>query len=159
MQEKTMIRVPSQRLAAAAALFVALASLPALAQMPPPAPAVPLPAEVAACYCLRQSMDAAQADMTAKNAALDAARADVQRLDAQLSAERARMNVNDEQHVARFRAQLQERDAAFARSTGEALAADQSAIARYNQVVADYNNQCAGRPLPPPPPGPLACAR
>ena len=29
--------------------------------------------------------------------------------------------------------------------------------AAYNDAVAAYNNQCAGRPMPPPPPGPLLC--
>ena len=135
----------------AGAAFFALTA-PALAQM-----AAPMPPEAVACLCLKQSLDAAGADMAARQAPLDQVRADLQRLDAQLSADRAKMDVNDAQSVARFRQQLQERDAAFSRSTGDLFAAAQAATAQYNAIVADYNNQCAGRPLPPPPPGPLSC--
>jgi hypothetical protein len=133
------------------AAFVAL-TVPALAQMPPP-----LPPEAMNCLCLKQSVDVANADMAAKTAALDSVRSDLNRLDAQLAEERGKVDVNDPQAVAQFRQQLQERDTAFRRSTGEVFAASQAATGHYNAAVADYNNQCAGRPLPPPPPGPLAC--
>jgi hypothetical protein len=134
------------------AFLVALGVLaaPALAQAPPP----PL---AATCYCLKQSVDATAADATAKAAALAAARADLDQLDQQLAALRAQVNVDDPQAVAQFRQLLERRDAAAKVAGGAALADSQAATAAYNQAVADYNNQCAGRPIPPPPPGPLNC--
>jgi hypothetical protein len=144
-------------------------ALPALAQAPyPPAPppgAPPAPMgypAVAAppappCLCLKQSVDASNADMAAKSAALAGARAQLDQLDQQLGAARSQMNVDNPQSVAQFRQLLQQRDAAANRAGGGALTESQAATARYNAAVGAYNNQCAGRPLPPPPPGPVAC--
>jgi hypothetical protein len=124
-----------------------LLALPALAQMPPPA----------ACYCLKQSVDGANANMTARNAALADARAALDQLDQQLAALRAQVDVNNPQAVAQFKQLLEQRDAAAKRAGGDTLADSQAATARYNDAVANYNAQCGGRPLPPPPPTPIAC--
>lgn len=129
-------------------LCVALAT-PALAQMPP--------GPDFACLCLKQSVDASGADMNARQSELSAAQSQLGRLDSQLAAARARADVNNPQAVAEFRQLLAQRDAAFRQSNGDTIAASQAATGRYNQAVADYNNRCAGRPLPPLPPGPLAC--
>jgi hypothetical protein len=143
-------------------------ALPALAQTPyPPAPppgAPPAPmgyptpgAPAPACLCLQQSVDATNVDMGAKSAALAAARAQLDQLDQQLGAARGQMNVDNPQSVAQFRQLLQQRDAAANTAGGATLSESQAATARYNNAVNAYNAQCAGRPLPPPPPGPLAC--
>jgi len=139
----TMVRV-----VLGAALYVALTA-PAMAQMPP-GPDV-------TCLCLQQALAAAQADMQAKQSELNNARAQLAALDQQLSEARAHADVNNPQSVAQFRQLLEQRDAAFKQTNGPLLAAAQAATANYNQAVASYNNQCAGRPLPPPPPGPLMC--
>jgi len=132
--------------------------LPALAQAPYPPGPPPAPMGYAPpCLCLKQSVDAANADMGAKNAALASARAELDQLDQQLGAARSQMNVDNPQSVAQFRQLLQQRDAAANRAGGAALTDSQAATARYNSAVGAYNNQCAGRPLPPPPPGPVAC--
>jgi hypothetical protein len=130
-------------------LFAALRllALPALAQMPPPG----------ACYCLKQSVDNGNADMAARNAALIDARAALDQLDQQLATLRAQVDVNNPQAVAQFKQLLEQRDAAAKRAGGAALADSQAATERYNNAVAAYNAQCGGRPLPPPPPGPLVC--
>ena len=133
------------------AFFCAVLSLlatPALAQVPPPA---------AACYCLKQAVDSSNADMATKNAALSDARAALDRLDQQLATLRAQVDVNNPQAVAQFKQLLEQRDAAAKLAGGPILADSQAATARYNDAVAAYNAQCAGKPLPPPPPGPLAC--
>jgi hypothetical protein len=130
------------------AACIALAT-PALAQMPTGGPM--------SCYCLKASVDAAGADYNAKQADLSAAQSQLSQLEQQLSAARAQEDVNNPQSVAAFRQLLAQRDAAFQQSTGDVVTAAQAANARYNQAVADYNNQCAGRPLPPPPAGPLSC--
>jgi hypothetical protein len=128
-------------------------AVPTQAQVPgPPGWADPI-----ACACLKQALDAASADMAARMAALNEARAELDRLDQQLAAARASVNVDDPQSVAQFRQLLAQRDAAFQRSTGAIFADAHAATLRYNAVTADFNNQCTGRPLPPPPPGPLSC--
>lgn len=134
------------RLAIGAVLCVAVAA-PASAQMPPGP----------GCLCLKQSMDALQSDMQARQDAYNAAQAELARLDSQLAAARAQEDVNNPQSVAQFRQLLEQRDAAYRQSNGDVITALQAATAAYNQAVGDYNTQCAGRPLPPPPPGPLAC--
>jgi hypothetical protein len=130
-----------------AALFAAAA--PALAQMPP-GPDV-------ACLCLKQTVDDTHTDMTAKQGELQAAQAQLGQLDNQLAGLRAQVDVSNPQAVAQFRQLLAQRDTTFKQSNGELIAATQVATGRYNQAVADYNGHCAGRPLPPPPPGPLVC--
>ncbi|MBV9552896.1 MAG: hypothetical protein JO032_08910 [Alphaproteobacteria bacterium] len=135
---------------------------PALAQVPPypPAPplAVPAPALPGAnCYCLKQAMDETAADRAARQNALAAAQAQLGQLDTRLAEARAREDVKNPQSVAEFRQLLAQRDAAFRDANGAPVAESQAATARYNQAVAAYNAQCAGRPLPPPPPGPLIC--
>ncbi|HWD59402.1 MAG TPA: hypothetical protein VG308_14035 [Stellaceae bacterium] len=139
---------PGQILACAAA--IALMAAPALAQMPPPGPDF-------TCLCLSQSLNDANTDMQAKQGELNGAQSQLGDLDHQLAAARAREDVTNPQSVAEFRQLLAQRDAAFKQSNGDLIAAAQTATARYNQAVADYNAQCAGRPMPPPPPGPLNC--
>ena len=137
------------RLVLGAAACVLL-TMPALAQMPPGGPDM-------TCYCLKQTVDDSHTDMAAKQGELAAAQTHLNQLDAQLTAARGREDVTDPQSVAQFRQLLAQRDAAFRQTNSDLLAAAQAATARYNQSVADYNNQCAGRPLPPAPPGPPAC--
>jgi capsule polysaccharide export protein KpsE/RkpR len=125
-------------------------ALPALAQMPPPGPDM-------TCWCLKQAVDDTNTDLATKQSALSASQANLAQLDGQLAQLRANLDVNNPQAVAQFRQLLAQRDAAFRESNGDIVTAVQAATARYNQAVASYNNQCAGRPLPPPPPGPLVC--
>jgi ABC-type transporter Mla subunit MlaD len=134
-----------------AVLYLALGVLagPALAQAPMP--------PGAACLCLKQALDNASTDMVAKNSALAAARAELDQLDQQLSTMRSQVNINDPDAVARFRQLLEQRDVAAQRAGGPTLAESQAATAAYNDAVNSFNNQCGGRPLPPPPPGPLNC--
>jgi hypothetical protein len=126
-------------------------AVPTLAQMPP--------GPDMGCWCLKQAVDDTHTDMATKQGALSAAQAQLNQLDSQLAQARATEDVNNPQSVAQFRQLLAQRDGAFRQSNGDIVAAVQAATARYNQAVADYNNRCAGRPLPPPPPGPLACPR
>lgn len=137
------------RVALGAVLCAALAT-PAMAQMPP--------GPDFTCLCLKQSVDDGNTDMQAKQGELGAAQSHLADLDRQLNAARAQEDVNNPQSVAQFRQMLAQRDTAFKQTNGDLLAASQAATASYNQAVANYNNQCAGRPLPPLPPGPLVCA-
>jgi hypothetical protein len=130
-------------------LLCAALAVPGWAQMPP--------GPDFACLCLKQAVDDAHNDMQAKNAELGAAQAQLNQITGQLTTARASLDVNDPQAVAQFRQLLAQRDQAFRHSHGDLIAAAQATTAHYNQAVANYNNQCAGRPLPPPPPGPLSC--
>jgi hypothetical protein len=141
-----MLIRPLRRGAFLVAALSLLAS-PALAQMPP----------AAACYCLKQSVDNTNADMTAKNAALADARAALDQLDQQLATLRGQVDVNNPQSVAQFKQLLEQRDAAAKRAGGDPLTDAQTATGRYNDAVAAYTAQCGGRPLPPPPSTPNAC--
>lgn len=135
-----------------AAICTAL-SASALAQ----APGFPPGGPDTTCLCLKQSVDNLATEMNARQAELGAARSRLNQLDSELTAARAREDVNNPQSVAEFRQLLARRDAAFQQSIGDVVGAAGAATERYNQAVADYNTQCAGRPLPPPPPGPLSC--
>ena len=130
-------------------LLCAALAAPAWAQM--------LPGPDFSCLCLKQAVDDTLTDMQTKNAELGAAQAQLNQITGQLTTARAAMDVNNPQAVAQFRQLLAQRDQAFRQSNGDLITAAQAATARYNQAVANYNNQCAGRPLPPPPPGPLSC--
>jgi hypothetical protein len=136
------------------------ASSPAVAQQPlypppPPYAAVPAPAlsgeagDIAACLCLRQAVDTLGADMAAKQRSRDAVNDELTRLDAEMQRARAGMDVNDPASVARFRQLLEQRDAAFRRSTGLVTGDLSSVTARYNQRVNEYNARCANRPRDP----------
>ena len=131
-------------------VWVCLAAAPAWAQMPA--------GPDMSCLCLHQAVDDTQTDVQAKQGALSAAQSQLNGMDSQLAAQRAKVDVNNPKEVAEFRQLLSQRDSVFRQTSGDLLTAAQSATARYNQAVAAYNNQCAGRPLPPPPPGPLNCS-
>ena len=70
-------------------LLLGALTAPALAQIPGPPGAV--------CLCMKQSVDATNADMSAKNDALGAARAELDGIDQQLAAARAAVNVDNPQ--------------------------------------------------------------
>jgi hypothetical protein len=136
-------------------LACAVLAAPAWAQMSPYPP--PPGGPDFSCLCFKQAVDDTHTDMQAKQSELGAAQSQLSQLDAQLAAARAGEDVTNPQSVAEFRQLLAQRDAAFRQSSGDLIAAAQAATAAYNQAVANYNNQCAGRPLPPPPPGALNC--
>ena len=91
---------------------------PAPVAVAPPPAFMPVPGmppeggEIAACLCLRQSMDALGADMSARQRSYDEIRGELTRLDAQMERERGGLDVNNPQSVARFRQLLQQRDRA-----------------------------------------------
>jgi len=127
-----------------AGVAVAAAS-PAAAQAPP----FPEASEIAACLCLGQAVAALSADTAAPQSSYAAVQDELTRLDAQLQSERAAMDVNNPQSVARFRQLLQQRDAAFQRSTRLATGDLAGAVERYNARVNEYNARCANRPRDP----------
>jgi hypothetical protein len=139
--------------AAVAAAGPAMAQAPPYPPPPPPVAAAPAAsseaAEIAHCLCLGQAVITLSADMTAKQRAYDAVRDELARLDAQLQTARAGMNVDNPQSVAQFRQLLEQRDAAFKRSTGVVTGDLSSATERYNARAGEFNSRCANRPRNP----------
>jgi multidrug resistance efflux pump len=125
-------------------LVVLLGAASARAQAPAPPPE---PAEISACLCLQQAVAALSAEMNQKTQALDAVTRQLAELDAQLAQSRANLNINDANAVARYKALLERRDAAYRQSIGPVHADATQATARYNERVNEYNARCANRPF------------
>ncbi len=111
------------------------------AQVPPEV------AEISACLCMQQAVSTLSADMNAKTQALDTVNRQLADLDAQLARERSTINVNNPDAVARFKALLERRDAAYRQSAGPVYTDATQATARYNAQVGEYNARCANRPF------------
>jgi hypothetical protein len=139
------MRIARFERATALCLGLIVGNAPAIGQMPPLPPEV---AEIGACVCLRQTVDVIRGDMDGKQQALADVRARLEEATRRLEAERSRIDVNDSAAVARFRQQVEQRDALFKRS-GSAVSEAGVAVERYNTRVGQYNARCANRPLDP----------
>jgi len=117
--------------------------LPGAARAQVPAEA----AEISACLCLQQAVSTLSAEMNTRKQALDAVTRQLADLDAQVAQERSTINVNDPDAVARFKALLERRDAAYRQSVGPLHADATQSTARYNARVNEYNTRCANRPF------------
>jgi hypothetical protein len=84
--------------------------------------------------------------MDAKAQALNATTQRLAELDAQLARERPQVNTNNPDSVARYKALLERRDAAYRQSIGSVHADAAQVTARYNTYVNEYNARCANRP-------------
>ena len=109
--------------------------------------APPEVAEITTCLCMSQAASTLAADMNAKTQALDAVNRQVSDLNAQLARERSTINVNNPDAVARFKALLERRDAAYHQSVGPVYSDASQATARYNAQISEYNARCANRPF------------
>jgi hypothetical protein len=107
----------------------------------------PEAAEISACMCLQQAVATLSTGMSAKNQALQTAQGALADLDAQLARARPAVDVNNPDSVARYKALLERRDAAYRQSIGPVHADATQATARYNAGVNDYNARCANRPF------------
>ena len=64
-----------------------------------------------------------------------------------MARERSTIDVNNPDAVARFKALLERRDAAYRQSVGPVHADATQSTARYNARVNEYNARCANRPF------------
>jgi len=104
------------------------------------------PAEINACVCLQAASAALAGDKDAKSQRLAAVNQQLADLDAQLASARSQIDVNNRDSVARYKALLERRDAAYGQiSPAQSQAA--AAVARYNATVDEHNRRCAGRPF------------
>jgi len=126
--------------------LIALWGAAAKAQAPVPVPTQS--AEIAACLCLDQAVKTLRADMDAKNQALNATTQRLADFDAQLARDKPQVNINNPDSVARYKALLEQRDAAYRQSIGSVHTDATAATARYNARVSEYNARCANRPFP-----------
>ena len=85
--------------------------------------------------------------MNAKKQALDTVTRQLADLDSQLARERSTLDVNNPDAVARYKALLERRDAAYRQSIGPVHADATQSTARYNARVSEYNARCANRPF------------
>jgi len=122
-------------------LAAVLAPVSAGAQVPSEA------ADIAGCLCLQQGVSTLSAEMNTKNQALDTVTRQLADLDSQLARDRSAINVNNPDAVARYKALLERRDAAYRQSIGPVHAEAAQATARYNARVSEYNAHCANRPF------------
>ena len=129
---------------AAAGGLVLLAAAAAAQSLQPPAPAGE---PIGACVCLQRSVAALSAEVSAKQGEFDLVKRQLADLDAQIAAERPRVDVNNPDAVARFKAALDRRDDAYQRSTGRVAVDLTTAVGRYNQTVGLYNRDCANHPF------------
>jgi hypothetical protein len=124
-------------------LLAVLAPGAATAQVPLP----PEMVEIRACLCLEQAVSALSAEMNGKTQALNAVTQQLSDLDSQLARDKSTINVNNPDDVARYKALLERRDAAYRQSIGPVHADAEQATARYNARVSEYNARCANRPF------------
>jgi hypothetical protein len=124
-------------------LLAVLAPGAATAQVPLP----PEMVEISACLCLEQAVSALSAEMNGKTQALNAVTQRLSDLDSQLARDKSTINVNNPDDVARYKALLERRDAAYRQSIGPVHADAEQATARYNARVSEYNARCANRPF------------
>ncbi|MGH7046670.1 MAG: hypothetical protein ACREE2_09835 [Stellaceae bacterium] len=103
------------------------------------------PAEITRCLCMEHAVSTLSADMSAKTQALAAVRQHLAGLDAQLAQARPKVDVNDPNSVASYKALLEQRDAAYRQSLGPVVGDADQATARYNAEVGTYNGSCANR--------------
>jgi multidrug resistance efflux pump len=123
------------------ALTLAMAPLPAAAQMSNN------PAEINACLCLERSVETMSQTMNNRTQALAAVRQHLADLNAELARQRPLVDVNNQESVDRYKALLDQRDAAYRQSIGPVVSDADRAVARYNALVQRYNGECANHPF------------
>jgi hypothetical protein len=121
----------------ALALLLMLAAGPAAAQS----------TEIGACLCLEQKVATTRQSMNERTQALNAAQQRLSELNAELAREKPRVDVNSPGSVDRYKALLEQRDAAYRQSVGPVVSEADRAVADYNAVVGQYNSACANHPF------------
>ena len=98
---------------------------------------------IAACLCLEQRVATTRQSMNGRTQALAAAQQRLSELNGELVREKPRVDANDPASVDRYKALLEQRDAAYRQSIGPVVSEANRAVLDYNAVVGQYNNECA----------------
>jgi len=131
------------RIGVAAALALLAAGGTAAAQ------AVTVPSEVRACACKEALVAALNTEVQAQSRAYESQRETFEALDKAVQTGRPQVNVNSPADVDAFKQLLEKRDTAADTLAGPATRSYADAVQRYNQAVADYNANCAGKSFDP----------
>lgn len=124
----------------AAALGLALSLGGVLAQ----AQVVSDPTVIRSCLCEQQFVTSLQDNVSQRRQAIEESQRNQASLANQVETRRAQINVYNNAELDAFKTLLQQRDDAVA-ATAAATQSYDDAATRYNQAVAGYNGQCAGR--------------
>lgn len=129
-------------------ILAALAVAPILAATLAYATDQPLersPQAIQKCLCMEQTVAALNSQVQAQSRVYEDKRQVFQTLDNQVRTSRSEVNVNNQQDVDAFRRLLEQRDEAADTLAGATTSSYAEAVTRYNQSVAAYNDQCAGK--------------
>jgi hypothetical protein len=102
------------------------------------------PTVIRSCLCEQQFVTTLQDSVSGRRQTLEASQRSQTTLANQVETRRAQINVYDNAELDAFKQLLQQRDEAIA-ATAAATESYDDAATRYNQAVAAYNANCAGR--------------
>ncbi|HEY1506890.1 MAG TPA: hypothetical protein VGF92_21490 [Stellaceae bacterium] len=123
---------------------VALGVLAGGAIVPASAQVVSDPNVIRSCLCEQQFVLDLQSGVGAKRQTLESSQRNQASLASQVDTRRAQINVYNHTELDAFKQLLQQRDASMD-ATADATKTYDDAAERYNQAVAAYNANCAGR--------------
>ena len=123
---------------------VALGLLSCGAIAPAAAQVVNDPNTIRSCLCEQQLVLGLQEGVSSRRQALESSQRSQASLANQVDTRRAQINVYDHGELDAFKQLLQQRDAAIG-ATADATRTYDDAAEGYNQAVAAYNANCAGR--------------
>jgi hypothetical protein len=122
---------------------------PPLPASPAPAPIITSPIEISSCLCLERELANRQSELTVRRNAFETLTREVAEAQSALDRDRPRVDVNSQYAVDAFRQRVEQLEAMKARRDQVALPDYQSAVAAFNERVAQYTQRCSGRTLDP----------
>jgi hypothetical protein len=105
--------------------------------------------EARACLCQEQLLSSLNNDVQAQSKAYEEKRQVFEALDKQVQTQRPQVNVKSQADIDAFKQLLERRDAAADALNGQATSSYADVVKRYNEAVAQYNNNCAGKAFDP----------
>jgi hypothetical protein len=117
--------------------------------VPPPGATLSSPIEISYCLCLERDIATRQAELTVRRNAYETLAREIAEAEAAIARDRPRVNVNDPTAIDAFKRRLDQLDAMKARQLQVTLPDYQTAVAGYNERVAQYTQRCSGRVLDP----------
>jgi hypothetical protein len=103
------------------------------------------PQAIQKCLCMEQMVATLNTQVQAQSRSYEDKRQVFQALDNQVRTSRSEVNVNNQADVDAFRRLLERRDEAADTLAGATTNSYAEAVARYNESVAAYNDQCSGK--------------
>lgn len=107
------------------------------------------PEAIRACLCDERQMMTLSEEMHQQQRLYEERRQALQKLDEEVRARRASIDVYNDAEIDAFKRLLNQRDQAADEFAGAVTQSYAQAVNRYNQSVAVYNNNCAGKSYDP----------